>query len=144
MRKFGKFNVLTSLHKDGKYIDKFVKLYGHKTIRGSSYKGSLSATKDIINSIKNLILTNHYERPFRPEVGSNIRRFLFDNIDSIIAARIEREIGEVITNFEPRVKISKVSAIPEPDENAYKVTLEFFVINSPNPITINFFLERIR
>jgi phage baseplate assembly protein W len=98
----------------------------------------------IINSIKNLILTNHYERPFRPEVGSNIRRFLFDNIDSIIAARIEREIGEVITNFEPRVKISKVSAIPEPDENAYKVTLEFFVINSPNPITINFFLERIR
>jgi len=98
----------------------------------------------IINSIKNLILTNHYERPFRPQVGSNIRRMLFENIDSIIAARVEREITEVIGNFEPRVQISKVRAIPAPDENSYQITLEFFIINSPNPITINFFLERIR
>jgi phage baseplate assembly protein W len=98
----------------------------------------------IINAIKNLILTNHYERPFRPQVGSNIRRMLFENIDSIVAARIEREITEVIGNFEPRVQISKVRAIPAPDENSYQITLEFFIINSPNPITINFFLERIR
>lgn len=98
----------------------------------------------IINSIKNLILTNHYERPFRPQVGSNIRRMLFENIDAIIAARIEREISEVITNFEPRAQVSKVRAIPSPDENSYKVILEFFIINNPNPITINFFLERIR
>ena len=98
----------------------------------------------IINAIKNLILTNHYERPFRPQVGSNIRRMLFENIDSIIAARIEREITEVVGNFEPRVQISKVRAISAPDENSYQITLEFFIINSPNPITINFFLERIR
>jgi phage baseplate assembly protein W len=98
----------------------------------------------IINAIKNLILTNHYERPFRPQVGSNIRRMLFENIDSIVAARIEREITEVIGNFEPRAQISKVRAIPAPDENSYQITLEFFIINSPNPITINFFLERIR
>ena len=69
---------------------------------------------------------------------------LFENIDSVIAARIEREISEVIKNFEPRVQISKVRAIPAPDDNSYQITLEFFVINSPNPITINFFLERIR
>ena len=53
MKKYGAFKVLTSLHKDGKYIDKFVRLYGHKTIRGSTYKGSLLATKDIVKSIKN-------------------------------------------------------------------------------------------
>jgi len=46
----------------------------------------------ITNSIKNLVLTNHYERPFQPNVGSNIRRLLFDNLDSITAANIEREI----------------------------------------------------
>ena len=98
----------------------------------------------IINSIKNLILTNHYERPFQPELGSNIRRFLFENVDSIVAAQIEREITEVIGNFEPRARVTKVTAVPSPDENAYKIQLEFFIINSANPITINFFLERIR
>ena len=35
----------------------------------------------VINSIKNLVLTNHYERPFQPELGSNIRRLLFENVD---------------------------------------------------------------
>ena len=98
----------------------------------------------ITNSVKNLILTNHYERLFQPEVGSNIRRLLFENVDTIVAAQIEREITETITNFEPRVQISKITAISAPDENGYAVKLEFYIVNSPNPITINFFLERIR
>lgn len=98
----------------------------------------------VINSVKNLILTNHFERPFQPEVGSNIRRLLFENVDSVIAAQIEREIEETINNFEPRVQISSVIASHSPDENGYKIRMEFFVINNPDPITINFLLERIR
>jgi len=98
----------------------------------------------IINSVKNLVLTNHYERPFQPEIGSNIRKLLFENLDSVTAARIEREIQETIDNFEPRVRTSRVTAIAAPDENGYQVELEFFVINNSNPLTINFFLERIR
>jgi hypothetical protein len=98
----------------------------------------------VINSIKNLVLTNHYERPFQPEIGSNIRRLLFENVDSVTAAQIEREITEVIGNFEPRAEVSQVIVVPAPDENTYKITLEFFIINSTAPITINFFLERIR
>jgi len=98
----------------------------------------------VINSIKNLVLTNHYERPFQPDLGSNIRRLLFEQVDSITAAQIEREITEVIQNFEPRAEVSKVEAVPTPDENRYKIYLEFFIINNPAPITINFFLERIR
>lgn len=98
----------------------------------------------IINSIKNLILTNHYERPFQPDLGGNIRRLLFEQVDSVTAAQIEREITEVIGNFEPRAQVSKVEAIPAPDENKYQIYLEFFIINSSAPITINFFLERIR
>ncbi len=98
----------------------------------------------VINSVKNLILTNHFEKPFQPEIGSNIRRLLFENVDSIMAAQIEREIEETITNFEPRVQISSVIAVHAPEENGYKIRLEFFVINNPDPITINFFLERIR
>ena len=106
----------------------------------STYKSEYA----VINSVKNLILTNHYEKPFRPQVGSNIRRLLFENIDSIIAAQIERAVTETIENFEPRVSVSSITAIPDPDNNRYNLKLEFFVINQTSPITINFFLERIR
>ena len=106
----------------------------------STYKAEYA----VINSVKNLILTNHYEKPFRPQVGSNIRRLLFENIDSIIAAQIERAVTETIENFEPRVSVSNITAIPDQDNNRYNLRLEFFVINQTSPITINFFLERIR
>lgn len=98
----------------------------------------------IINSVKNLVLTNHFERPFQPNLGSNLRSMLFENIDVIIASQIEREITETISNFEPRVQVSNIRAIPSPDENGYKIELEFYVINISKPLTINFFLERIR
>ena len=98
----------------------------------------------IINSVKNLILTNFYERPFQPEIGSSVRSLLFENIDTIIAAQLERAIEETILNYEPRVQISNIIAVARPDENRYSVQLEFFVVNNSNPITINFFLERIR
>ena len=98
----------------------------------------------IINSVKNLILTNYYERLFQPQIGSGLRGLLFEPIDSLVAASIEREIVETINNFEPRTRVSSVAAVPSPDENRYNIRLEFFIINDPNPITINFFLERIR
>jgi phage baseplate assembly protein W len=98
----------------------------------------------IINSVKNLVLTNFYERPFRPQVGSNVRRHLFENIDPVIAAQLERSISETISNFEPRVKVKRTTALPAIDENGYKIVLEFYIINNPNPVIIDFFLERIR
>lgn len=98
----------------------------------------------VINSVKNLVLTNFYERPFRPEIGSNVRRLLFENVDMFVAAQLERAIEETVNNFEPRAQVSNVTASPSPDENRYNVRLEFFVINSTNPITVNFFLERVR
>lgn len=98
----------------------------------------------IINSVKNLILTNHFERPFRPEIGSGVSNLLFENVDPLVAAQLERAIQETISNYEPRVSLSEVIATAYPDDNRYSITLTFFIINSPNPITIDFFLERIR
>jgi predicted component of type VI protein secretion system len=69
---------------------------------------------------------------------------LFENIDTVIAAQLEKALEETITNFEPRVRISKITASPRPDENKYNVVMEFFIINLTNPITITFFLERVR
>jgi phage baseplate assembly protein W len=100
--------------------------------------------KAIINSLKNLVSTNFYERPFQPDLGSDIRRLLFEPVDSVFGAALERRLTDLINNYEPRVGIESIVAIPAPDENGYRVTLTFFIVNLPNPITINFFLERIR
>lgn len=98
----------------------------------------------IINAVKNLISTNFYEKPFRPQIGSSVRSLLFENVDPLIASRLERSIEETILNYEPRVSVTNVRAQASPDENLYLVTLTFIIINNPTPITIDFFLERIR
>lgn len=104
------------------------------------HKGDMA----IVNSIKNLILTNHYERPFQPSVGSNVRRLLFENMDTITASSLEYEISQCISNYEPRAKVHKITAKADFENNGFNVTLEFFVINRTDPISITFFLERIR
>lgn len=98
----------------------------------------------VINALKNLILTNHYERPFQPDLGSNVRKLLFENLDIITAAALEKEIEQTITNFEPRVRILDISVAPNDEKNSYGVTLRFNVINRTEPVTISFLLERIR
>lgn len=98
----------------------------------------------IINSVKNLLLTNHYERPFNPDLGSNVRKLLFENIDAVTAIMIEREITQTIANFEPRVSVIGTTVIPDYTNNGFNIQLYFNIINRTEPITINFFLERAR
>jgi phage baseplate assembly protein W len=98
----------------------------------------------VVNSIKNLILTNHYERPFQPDVGSNVRRLLFENLDNITATTIKDEIERTIVNYEPRAVVKAINVTADYDKNGFKVYLEFFIVNQTTPIIINFLLERIR
>lgn len=98
----------------------------------------------VINSVKNLILTNHYERPFQPDIGSNVQKLLFENMDNITASALEREIEQTIINFEPRVKLNSLDVVPNFDNNAFSVNMEFYIINRTDPITIQFFLQRVR
>jgi phage baseplate assembly protein W len=98
----------------------------------------------VVNSIKNLILTNYYERPFQPNVGSNVRRLLFENLDNITATTLKNEIERTIANYEPRATVKAINVKADFDNNGFKVYLEFFIVNQTNPIVINFLLERIR
>lgn len=98
----------------------------------------------IVNSVKNLLLTSHYERPFQPELGSNIRRILFEPLDAISAQALTTEIQNTISNFEPRVLVLSCQASPNFNEDGFNVKFTFRLINSIKPITIDFFLERIR
>ena len=98
----------------------------------------------VVNSIKNLILTNHYERPFQPDIGSNVRRLLLENLDNITATTIKDEIERTIVNYEPRATVKTINVTADYDNNGFKVYLEFFIVNQTAPIIINFLLERIR
>ena len=98
----------------------------------------------IAASIRNLLLTSHYERPFKPDLGSNLKKFLFEPIDNVTTSLIQDSIFETIQNYEPRVEISEVVAIPNFDDNGYDIKVEFFVKNTTEPLSISFFLERVR
>jgi phage baseplate assembly protein W len=98
----------------------------------------------IINSIKNIILTSHYEKPFNPDFGSNVRKLLFENLDVITASALEREIEQTISNFEPRVRVTSVRAIPDFNNNGFSIQMEFYIINQTSPVSISFLLERLR
>ena len=112
-----------------------------------------SATKDIQKitdvesvkrSVRNLINLNHYEKPFHPEVGSNLRALLFENITPQISHFIGKQIELLIRNYEPRCRLVQVANMPNLDRNGYSVSVSFYVINSPNPVTVESFLERLR
>lgn len=98
----------------------------------------------IATAIRNLLLTSHYERPFNPDLGSNLKKFLFEPIDNVTTSLIQDSIFETIKNYEPRVTVEEVVAAPNFDEQRYDVYVTFFVKNTVEPITISFFLERIR
>ena len=96
-------------------------------------------------SIRNLVLTNHYEKPFHPEIGSGVRDMLFEPMSLLTAHVLTRKIEDVIENFEPRAKIISVSAQPNLDRNEYRVTINFFVLNAPTELVdLTLFLERLR
>jgi phage baseplate assembly protein W len=98
----------------------------------------------IIQSVKNLVLLAHYEKPFHPEIGANVRKMLFEPLDPITANIIAKEIEDVIVNFEPRVDISSVEVVEDESGNGYNVTVAFFLLNLEEPIQTTIFLERIR
>lgn len=98
----------------------------------------------IKRSIRNIVLTNFYDRPFRSYIGSNINKMLFDNADSTTARLISQNIETAIANFEPRAVVRRILVSLQEDSNALQVDVEFTALNAPQPITVTVFLERIR
>ena len=96
-------------------------------------------------SIRNLVLTNHYEKPFHPEIGSGVRDILFEPMTPLTAHILTRKIEDVIVNFEPRARLISVRAQPNLDRNEYECTIQFFVVNAPTELVdLTVFLERLR
>tara|TARA_Y100000996_G_C22326359_1_gene562581 strand:+ start:174 stop:599 length:426 start_codon:yes stop_codon:yes gene_type:complete len=104
----------------------------------------LTGVEAVKRSVRNLIQTNHFERPFHPELGGNVRALLFEPLNMFTAMNIQKKIAEVLTNFEPRAQIIQIQASPNLDTNSYFVSINFKVLGIPQAITVETMLERLR
>ena len=104
----------------------------------------LTDIESVKRSVRNLIKLNHYEKPFRPEVGSNLRAMLFENITPQINHAISKQIDLLIRNYEPRCRLVQLNVQPDVDRNGYRASISFYVVNSPERVQVDTFLERLR
>ena len=110
-------------------------------------------TKDVVRkydeeaikaSVKNLVLTQNYERPFHSDIGSQIRGLLFEPATPMLNIMLKRAITDTIINFEPRVKLTDVEVTFSPDNNEVYVSIYFIIVNTTRPVTVDLILTRTR
>ena len=105
----------------------------------------ITDVKAVKRSIRNLVLLNHYEKPFHPEIASGVRDMLFELMTPVTAQILARKIEDVIQNFEPRARLISVNALPNLDRNEYEVSIEFYIVNQPTELVdLTIMLERVR
>ena len=107
----------------------------------------VNIVEDVIaikRSVKNLVQTNFYERPFNPELGCGIRELLFENFTPMTKIFLQRKIEEVLINYEPRIQLQNVAVDDDQDKNRLVVDIYFYVIGVPGPQVVTTFLQRLR
>ncbi len=104
----------------------------------------LTDVEAVKRSVRNLINTSHFDRPFHPEIGSSVRAMLFELMTPLTALNLQRKVQEVLINFEPRIKLVQIVSNPNIDSNSYDLRIYFYVIGSNDLIEVQTFLERLR
>ena len=113
----------------------------------SSATGDITKKVDeeaIKTSIRNLISTKNYERPFHPEIGCQLFALLFENFTSVTAQVIKKTIFDAINKFEPRVSILDVTLSESEDTNNLDVSITFSILNNERPVILNTTIQRAR
>jgi phage baseplate assembly protein W len=95
-------------------------------------------------SVKSLVLTDYFERPFKSDIGCSIRYYLFELFTPALKQQMENAIREVIKNYEPRAEVIDVLVEERQDLNALTVSVAFFILNDPEPVFLDVILERVR
>lgn len=110
-------------------------------------------TKDLVplkdedaikRSIKNLLYTDNFERPFEANKGAGLIHLLFEPISKITRFQIQSEIEDTIRQYEPRAELMAVEVLADPENNGYEARITFGLVNKIDPITVDIFLERLR
>jgi phage baseplate assembly protein W len=100
--------------------------------------------ESVKRSVRNLILTEKYDRPFQPEIGSRINSLSFENMSDMISDQLKKTIAETVEAYEPRARIIDIVVQANEPRLAYDVYIYFEVINSVNLVTLNLTLYRVR
>lgn len=123
------------------YSDFFTNLDVHPDTKQLVRKTNEDAVKQ---SIRNLLQTSQYERPFQPDINSNIRKVLFELISPQTTELLRTHITNTIQNHEPRCKLINVFVEPNDVQQAYRITVLFYVINKAAPVQLTVTLYRVR
>lgn len=115
--------------------------FAAKPSKEISVKKDAAAVKQ---AVKNLILTNFYEKPFQPFFGGNIAGLLFELADDATGTEVEEQIVSAIQQYEPRAQILDVDVNSKPDRNSLTVTITFKVVNTQEIVTFTTNLSRLR
>ena len=95
-------------------------------------------------SVRNLVFTNAYDRPFRPELNAGIRRYLFEPMTALTAVKISNAIENVIRDHEPRIDLIDIRVVGNESRNSFDVKLVFRPKNVNETVQVNLILERTR
>lgn len=115
--------------------------YAHPVTQAVTRKTNRDSVRQ---SVKSLILTDFFERPFKSDIGCSIRYYLFELFTPAIKQQMERAIREVISNYEPRADVVAVLVEENQEAHALIVSVAFMIINDPEPVILDVILERVR
>lgn len=115
--------------------------FGVKT-SGDVYKKQHAAA--VKQSVKNLIMTNFYEKPFQPFFGGNISGLLFELANDDASEEIKEVIENAIEFYEPRAKVLEIIVNASPDKNVVTVSIQFQVVNTEELVILETSISRLR
>lgn len=109
---------------------------------GEIYKKTDAAA--VKQAVKNLLLTNKYEKPFQPSFGGNLNDILFELVDNDSAYEIEEAVRQAIQRYEPRARVRQVRTNLQPDANSLGLTISFQILNTTEVVTLETNITRLR
>ena len=99
----------------------------------------------IARSVRNIVMTYPGEKFFQPDFGSKVSRLLFENVDDITASQIQEEIEFSITNYEPRVNLTRVTIVADNDNASFDATITYDIVGADvAPQELQFALQSTR
>jgi uncharacterized protein len=98
----------------------------------------------IKNAVRNLLVTNFYERPFQDDLGANLRGLLFEPSGFLTEIQLRDNIRNVINKYEPRVKINNIDIKDDIDNNSYNIFVNFLIKEYDTEASVEIVLRRLR
>lgn len=120
-------------------LDLSLKLHPHR-------KDIMSLKDDaaIKNAVRNLLISNFYERPFQPTLAANLRGLLFEPADAITRIALKEGVRNVLRIHEPRVRVDNVQVVDLSERNAYRINVIFNIKEYDTKENVEIVLQRIR